>query len=351
MKYGAIIGWVVALCGSALSTAPAMVPEEALKGMYYDITYSSAELQAETKRCEKLLKQKSEASAAKPTKAKKRKADAEAVIVQWDAPKMARFSLLGRAVQNYLSGEHGAAPAGTPGKQPLYLSRLYLPLVRAKGVASLFNMPPAPPAGTESVGFVAVYRGWVTPPKSGKYRFVGAGTDFIIVRIGGKVVLEAGEWLPQLMKKDDPRTASATVGSKHYLSVMKGLKKGPYADYAYNASFREIPTWNKRQGGLTLGTPFEATENKPLEMEVMVASVKGEADFGFALYVEDMAAPVKPGMPYPLFRTDEEQLSAQSLVDALKAMRRDGDTEGMELPPYDQKNTPWKVAPQPTAGE
>lgn len=352
MKYKTIIGWLAALGGVAFSSAPAQSPETALAGVCYEITCSPAELQAETERCEKLLKQKGEAAAAKPAKAKSRKKGAEPapVVVQWDAPKMARHALLGRAMQHYLGGKAGAELAGTPSKMPLYLFRLCCPLVRANDIKTkLFAYMDALPEGRESVGLVAVYRAWVLPPKGGKYRFVGAGTDFMIVRMGGKVVLEAGEWLPLSMKKDDPRTAAATVGSKHYLSVMKQPKKGPYVGYAYNASFSEIPTWNSRQGGLTLGTPFDAAADKPQEMEVIVASVKGEPEFGFALYVEDMAAPVKPGKPYPLFRSDEKPLSVQETTTMLRQLRllRDCDKDGVELPPYDETGAPWKVVPPP----
>ena len=345
MKYGVMIGWAVALCGATLSSATALVPDESLKGQCYDITYSREELQAETKRCEKLLKQKGDTAAAKSAKTKERKKDAEPEQAQWDAPRMARFALLGRAVLNYLSGQHGEEPAGTHSPTPLFISRLFVPLVNAKAVKTkLFMHTKAPSAGQESVGLVAVYRGRVVPPKGGSYRFVGAASDFMIVRVDGKVVLEAGEWLPRLMKKDDPRTASAAVGSKHYLSVMKGLKKGPYAGYAYNATFSEIPSWNKRQGGLTLGSAFTAAEGRALELEVIVASVKEEPEFGCVLYVEDTAA-VKTGGSYPLFCTDEEDVSAQEVTESLKAVRRDCDTDGMELPPHDRKSAPWKVKP------
>lgn len=347
MKYGAIIACFAALCGAVLSNAPALEPEEALEGVYYDITCSPEELQAETDRCKKMLKQKGEAAVAKSAKTKSRVKDAEAVVEQWDAPKMARFSLLGRAVQNYLRGETGAVPAGTPGRQSLCVSRMYLPLVSTRAIARLYNNMTPLPEGTVSVGHVAVYRGWVVPPKSGNYRFIGAATDFIIVRLGGKVVLEAGEWLPRLMKKNDPRTASATVGSKHYSSVMKEPKKGPYAGYAYNATFGEIPTWNKRQGGLTLGTPFESAEDKPLEMEVIVASVKEEPSFGYVLYVEDMAAPVKHGKPYSLFCTDKQQISPQEFANGLKMSLPGSDAKNLELPPYDTTVAPWKVTPPP----
>lgn len=70
---------------------------------------------------------------------------------------------------------------------PLYLTRLAIPSTSASQGPKLFKVDKY----IEPSGWFAHYRGMVTVPRSGSYRFSGLGDDYIYVAINKKVCLHA----------------------------------------------------------------------------------------------------------------------------------------------------------------
>ena len=69
----------------------------------------------------------------------------------------------------------------------LYCYQIAIPKIIAQEAPKAFGVPPQ----EGMLRYLIRYRGKVSPPRNGKWRFVGFGDDIMIVRINGHVVLEA----------------------------------------------------------------------------------------------------------------------------------------------------------------
>ncbi len=138
----------------------------------------------------------------------------------------------------------------------LFASSFYLPMCDAR------YGPLAYQCDTDKVkprGWVVVYRGKVRAPKSGRFRFVGTGDDFICVRFNNKLVLEAGFVLPTMYDSARPNESTYLSAfhpeGRKYIARIKAGKESRHPGYEYTA----LPAgwgWNK-VGGLTHGLSFE----------------------------------------------------------------------------------------------
>jgi hypothetical protein len=146
--------------------------------------------------------------------------------------------------------------------------------------------------------WLAHYRGKVSPPKSGTYYFVGAADDVLIVRFGGKLVLD-GSW---------EQTSQLTAGHVYH------------NDYG-----------NHPKNGFIKGEAVQVTAGEWYEIDVVI----GERPGGFfwtCLCIEEEGARYrknKADMPlFPLFR-----LSSGKLPPSKKA----------NLPPFATKGPIWTL--------
>jgi len=146
--------------------------------------------------------------------------------------------------------------------------------------------------------WVAHYQGRVSPPKSGTYHFVGAADDVLIVRFGGKLVLD-GSW---------EQTSSLVAGQ------------------IYKTEYGSHP-----KGGFARGEAIQVNAGEWYDMDVVI----GERPGGFfwaCLCIEEEGGRYKTDradMPlFPLFR-----LSGGKLPAAKKS----------NLPPFDPKGPIWKL--------
>lgn len=317
----------------------------------YELTCSADELRGVTERYAAVLDmEQKEIAAAKAAKNKPKKkrnkkkeareepAEPEAVPLEWTADLMARRYLMARMVKDYLSTGDAAPLEPYAYKQRLYAGCFYTPLMPRETVLKTLGLPKEQPSPGEKLGLLMVARAQVKAPKAGTYRLVGAATDFIIVRVNGKTVLEAGEWLPSLMKRSDPRKASAMPGSKHFRSLWLGQAVEPYAGYALAPHFKEIPTWNARQGGLTIGSCFSVEADAFYPLEIIIGSAAGSEKYGCVLFVEDTEKPVEPGKPYALLRFNGMLPNTRSVKDMVDYWRQQGlmtasEAAAVEAPP------------------
>lgn len=81
---------------------------------------------------------------------------------------------------------------------PLYLTRLAVPMAPAEDGPSFFKAEKE----IQPRGWIAHYRGTLTVPKTGTYRFSGGGDDFVHVMINGKTVFNYYQTLESLDPKN-----------------------------------------------------------------------------------------------------------------------------------------------------
>jgi hypothetical protein len=178
-----------------------------------------------------------------------------------------------------------------------------------------------------------VYRGTVQAPKSGRFRFVGAGDDVLTVRFNNRLVFDYGY------------TMAATGGGPGAISEQsyqqdrnsdairdfKRLSPMPVPSVTYQyAGTRAI---NRALGGLAVGPEFEVREGVGYPIEILISEIPGGI-FSTALLIQEEGVTYQKdagGLPIlPLFRLDH------SLPDpSIKG----------EAPPFDPNGPVWKLVP------
>ncbi len=162
----------------------------------------------------------------------------------------------------------------------LYASNFYLPNCSAGYGPVAYQCDPKK---NKPSAWIAVYRGKVRAPKSGKFRFVGTGDDLLCVRFNRKTVLEAGWAIPSKHK-----TGSAVDNMGANKEYQKAIREGKDPDHK-GYEYVPLPNgweWNNI-GGLSAGTPFEVKEGSVYPIEIMISEGPG-GKFGFVLLIEDM---------------------------------------------------------------
>lgn len=155
-------------------------------------------------------------------------------------------------------------------KTKLYTSCFYMPNCLDNEATHAFDEK-----GTmklKASRWVALYRARVKAPKSGKFRFVGAGDSVLAVRFDGRNVLSVGFH----------DLKSAAWNGLHILSNPDCLKNRDVYDYA------SCQFWNDQFGGFAAGEPFTVHVGQWYEMQVLISEIGG-GNFGFCLLIDDMS--------------------------------------------------------------
>ncbi|BCU78765.1 hypothetical protein [Luteolibacter sp. LG18] len=208
--------------------------------------------------------------------------------------------------------------------QKLYQTKLYIPTMPAGEGPKAFNCENE----VKPSRWMVVYRGVVTPPKSGKYRFVGLGDDCMVIRFNNQHVFDYG-WTSGTTGIQLSKNLSVLKGTKENPEIQSKLKKDypmplPMTFYQYPG----IPKWNDLICGLAVGAEFEAKVGTSYPIEILISEIPG-GSFGAMLLIEEVGATYKKtanGSPIlPLFRTDNSVPADTSAV------------------PLDPTGMPWKV--------
>ena len=193
--------------------------------------------------------------------------------------------------------------------------------------------------------WVAVYRGKVKAPKTGKFRFVGTGDDLLAVRFGGKTVLEAG-WAIPSMYDDKKPDECGTMGSvmsevgKKYHKDIRDKKIRDKKDYEFIQP-KETKKWNAELGGLTAGNQFDVKEGTSYPIEIMISEIPGGA-FGFVLFIQDVTKGTK-GAPLDIFRTN---FSVPDMAEVQKMVKSANCAMGeMQCPAFNSDAPIWIAVP------
>lgn len=198
------------------------------------------------------------------------------------------------------------APYYSPSTK-LYASSFYIPFVSASYAPEAYQCAEKVQDG----GWVCVYKGRVRAPKTGKFRFIGTGDDYLGVRFNNEPVLEAGYIVPSLFKPEAPGSSTFHISGmgdpngasqKHWQNVKAGKVPG-FEGYEL-VQVKGCDVWNRELGGLTAGKTFSVKEGEVYPIQVVISEIPGGA-FGCMLLIEDVTDGKKPaGAKYDLFRTN-----------------------------------------------
>ncbi len=185
----------------------------------------------------------------------------------------------------------------------------FCPMMGAEEALALFAMQEK----VRPQRWAAVFRGRVKAPKTGRFRFVGAGDEVLAVRFDGQLVLKHGR--SEVLPHDSGSGEDAEL-----------------QDLFFYESAGSI--WNEELGGLRAGEPFDVVQDRWYSMDVLVASLDGST-FGYALLVDEGTASVRKadaqGVPvFPLFRTLFVLPSS-----------RDASERNLPVVPYDADSPVW----------
>jgi hypothetical protein len=181
----------------------------------------------------------------------------------------------------------------------LYQTKFLIPTMRADIAPAAFECQNE----VEPKRWVIVYRGAVQAPKSGKFRFVGAGDDVLVVRFDNRPVFDFGYTVVGIM--GHPRGAAGGLkGSDLEKAVRKNTPMSfPFETYKYE----KTPSYNGALGGLAIGPTFEVKAGASYPIEILIAEIPG-GYFSSALLIEEVGErypKLENGSPLlPLFQLD-----------------------------------------------
>ena len=189
--------------------------------------------------------------------------------------------------------------------QKLYQTKIFLPAMNADAAPKAFGQETI--AGSR---WVVVYRGTIKPPKSGRFRFVGAGDDFLAVRFNGKTVFDYGYdsvTADIRLAGQQAKLTAAPRADKEWDRARKDfIMPEPVTIHPYDT----LSPWHRRDlGGLAVGPWFEAKEDGDYPVEILLSEAPGGYFFGYLLIEEEGATYRKTseGSPIlPLFRLDNQ---------------------------------------------
>ena len=184
--------------------------------------------------------------------------------------------------------------------QKLYQTKIFMPSMGADEAPKAFNCEKE----VQGSRWVVVYRGVVRPPKTGKFRFVGAGDDVLAIRFAGKMVFDYGY-----------ESATANIGLNGKASKLKDDNDRDWKrlrrDMAMPSPVEIRPQGSARivkdLGGLAVGPEFEVNAGTDYPIEILISEIPG-GFFAAYLMIEEIGATYqkdKTGSPIlPVFRLD-----------------------------------------------
>jgi hypothetical protein len=188
---------------------------------------------------------------------------------------------------------------------PLYATQIFVPVMSADEAPKAY--------GVESIvkpmAWLAHYKGKVSPPTSGVYRFVGAGDDLMAVRLDGRLVLDCGGSKGSDFTSDHPKPPA----------------------YAYD--FGKNKWLLDTRGGFTVGKRMELRADTFYDIDIVFSEGPGGLFCAMLLFEQEGATYEKDrkGNPIlPIFRVADMK------------------TEKSDTAPRFMENGPvWRALPAP----
>lgn len=147
----------------------------------------------------------------------------------------------------------------------LQASQIFIPKFNAAEAPKAFGVQDT----VEPRRWIVLYQAKIIPPKTGQFRFIGFADDFLVVRVGGRNVLDA-DW------KSEKLVPSA--------NVQEDVGQAP----PYSGQPLYCGRWVEMEAGV------------PIDMEVLIGEGPG-GDSSFFLFVQDRGKNYTKG-DYPVFQ-------------------------------------------------
>jgi hypothetical protein len=144
----------------------------------------------------------------------------------------------------------------------LTLTHVFIPQIPAEEAPKAYNVADK----VKPSRWMAHYRGSVTAPISGRFRFVGAADDWIVVRWGGRVVLDSGyDIVAQPEKHNGPPCGVADVFPS---SLPIPLRCGPWLTVAKGRDYPIEVAIGETPGGVFYAYLCYETEKEPGKLKL-----------------------------------------------------------------------------------
>jgi len=184
--------------------------------------------------------------------------------------------------------------------QKLYQTKIFMPSMGANEAPKAFGCEKE----VQGSRWVVVYRGTVRPPKTGKYRFVGAGDDVLAIRFAGKMVFDYGyESATANLKLHGNLSRLKDDNDRDWKRLRRELTMPSPVEIRPQGSLRLV----KDIGGLAVGLEFEANASTDYPIEILISEIPGGL-FAAYLMIEEVGATYQKdgsGSPIlPVFRLD-----------------------------------------------
>ena len=270
------------------------------------------------------------------------KVNAEGHVVVAD-----QYKLL-EAVHNFTKNwSAGSLERYYKAKKPLFASNFMMPSCNSGYAPIAFGEDEKT---FKPAAWVLVYRGKVRAPKTGKFRFIGVGDDFLGVRFDRKTVLEAGWIIPSTYQKGKYENVGT---SKAYKDALKAGTDSKHRGYQV-IPMDGIPNWNAGPGGLIGGTVFDVKEGQVYPIEICMSEIGGL--FGFALLIEELDSNGKskakydksgkvlnPEQHFDLFRTNFSMPNEKELLEMINKTKFK--MKSLPMPKYNPDSLIWTAVP------
>lgn len=208
----------------------------------------------------------------------------------------------------------------------LYQTKLSIPNMRAESAPAAFDVQNE----VQPKRWAVVYRGAVKAPKSGKFRFVGAADDVLVVKFNNKLVFDYGYTLACSEGNGGSMSEENYEKNKSSDAVKDFRRSSPMPLPTLTYKYAATQKLNKDLNGLAIGPEFEVTEGSIYPIEIFISEVPG-GFFSASLLIEEKGVTYEKdpaGFPIlPLFRLDSSP--------------PDTSTNG-EAPPFDPNGPVWK---------
>lgn len=164
--------------------------------------------------------------------------------------------------------------------QKLSQTKIYIPPIRADAAPAAFQCE----KDVAPSRWMVIYKGTVTPPRSGTYRFVGAGDDVLVVRFNRQNVLDHG-WVSGTSGMSISRNLGVLSGRSKDREIEKSFRGYPMNFPVTYYQYEGTEEWNRAIGGLAVGRKFEAKAGQSYPIEILICEIPG-GSFGACLLME-----------------------------------------------------------------
>lgn len=211
----------------------------------------------------------------------------------------------------------------------LYQTKFLIPSMPADKAPAAFSVEKY----VQPKQWFVIYRGNVQAPKSGRYRFVGAGDDVLMVRFNNRLVFDYGYTLAATGGGGGAISEASYNKDKNSDAIRNFKRLSPMPVPSVTYQYATNGRINKDIGGLAVGPEFQVSAGTTYPIEILISEIPGGI-FSTSLLIEEegMTYQKDPGgLPIlPLFRLDHSLPDPQ--------------VKG-EAPPFDPDGPVWKFVP------